>query len=1319
MTSRKTRTQKARTRSRPGTRTKTPTGATAEDSHDLLVAGWSQSRAGARSNRGYHFQDAVGAWLAARVAIGELAGDLIPEGFDDMTLEDPESNNHQIKSRVEHLGPFPAATAAGHLFDAWGANNARPQPSSMITVVLERGVATTENLTDPNARLASILAAGSPLEVAIRRGAKGRGLSRDDLTAVLARTVALGLAWSDVDDRTDVLTSSLATVPPAARPVLRRTLYASVARATDHNSSADYDHRQRLTRTELVADVAATAELIDVAGLEAAVRDGLCSPLRYDADPAVTDAFYEGTSSLPTHLASGLIVPRPELAAQIVAALDAGQPVVIVGPSGVGKSAIAWTVPAALTGVLWFNIHRLETSADATALLRLARTHGAAPGAPVGLVLDGAGTPGRTGWAELRALAATTPGIVLLATARNEDLPTLGTLTDVASVAVALDEPAAATIFDGLRRRGATNAPHWREAFESSEGLTLEYTHLLTRGERIDDVISEQIRTRLVERRDDELQLLGVVAMADQWSATVDTATVLAATGATDLELRRSIERLAREHLLVERDGVLTGLHPVRSEAITRAIHRSPPPTLEGTLTRTLELVPDHQIARFVVRALRDDPSLAPTVMDAAERSVADPDRLTAYLEGLRIADIEIRVQRWIDILEQQQVRRSLRLALVLFTTASLDQDLFPPPVVRAVEAMQALPPGNLQDQLADRLGTATISRAVTASTVERASVLVAALDRWAGTIEPSIDSTTPLGQDLATASIEAVTGLLAVASRREDRLAADLIDALGGADALLRRLHGENPWILRAELRDSPEGPVGYARLLHLSDGHQGDSRENCVALARHLLRILPEIRSTDVKVRGPGYTSIIFDGYEHGSSGLVRDYDHPEATVRWNQELLKAAADLMGAGDTVRLAAAYPILQDLVTITAEVGARWVRVDGEVGARRLPGERSRLAIAGGDLPPPIGRTTRDAASDQPTAQLTDHLSSLISNLTENVFGRLDSDANPYALAAFLRDTVHGDIVKARQEPWHLIPEGDLARQHLDRLAEHTWDLHDTLKARTDDPTSEPVIRSVARHGSWKHALHRAGTAAREAIDHAAETRRAQFEAELRRGDPEVQLTVLSRFSNGLTHLAVLADVDSLLEWDEKAVVSSIRSHRTDGEQVALIPLRQGRPIEGVGLNVGLSTDFPLGDVGEWRLRLLDAHTAELGGHVRDANEALALLSGLADLDDQRRVHPAISVLMAEARTRFDSALDAIARRGDLFCAYLVNDLQELMKRVQAELVGSWSGRTYAHDLVAHVLGHESDEGRAATLRYLAALEWEIDSDRTRTALGI
>lgn len=1286
--------------------------------HDLLVEGWSRSRAGGRSGRGYHFQDAAGAWLAARIAAGQLTGDLVPEGFDDMTIEGDPSNNHQIKSRAEHLGPFPASEAAAHVLDAWEADQARPQPATVVTVILERGVATPEDLVDPTARLANVLTSDSPLQVSIKRVATRRHLATDQLDQILQRTVLLGLSWPDVDQRTDTLVASLASVPPAAHAVLRRVLYGSVARATDINGSASYDQRERLTRTNLVAAISTTAELIDVDGLEAALRDGLCSPLQYEHDPRATDAFYEGTASQPAHLASGLIVPRPDLAAQAVAAIDAGQPVVIVGPSGVGKSAIAWTVPAALTGILWFNIHRLETADHANALVRLARAHNASADAPVGLILDGAGTGQRTGWAHLRVLAAVNPGIVLLATARNEDLPTLGSLTDVSTVAVTLDANAAATIFSGLKRRSATTTHHWREAFEESNGLTLEFTHLLTRGQRIDDVISEQIHRRLTEERDDELDLLSIVALADQWSATIETDAIQAATGTTTFDLRRSIDRLADEHLLAEHDGVLTGLHPVRSQAITRAIHRTPPPTISATFERTLALVSTPQLARFIAQALREDPTLGMAVIDVAQESLIDRARLAAFLQGLRLADADTLVLRWIKILEEQQMRRSLRTTLVMFTATRLDLgDLFPEPVMRAVEAMSDVGPGTLRDQLADQIGSDRISDALTGATVQEATALIATLDGWAGALEPTVGADTTLAQDLATAPIETVTKLLATANSRDDNLAANLIAAVGGADALLHRLHNENPWILRAEVRGTPDEPLGYARLLHVSD-LQGDSRENCVALAGHLLRILPSIDVTDVKVRGPGYTPIIIDGYEHGVSGLIRRFDHPETRVAWNQTLMKTALTLMGASDTSRLAATYLILRDLVDLVAEVGARWVRSDNDPAPkRRLDREQRRLSTAGGDLPPPIGRTTvGDTSIDQPDkAKLTDGLSMLITDLTDNVFPRLAKDTNRYALAAFLRDSVQEHIVEARAEPWHLIPEGDVALRHLDDLAEHVWDLHDVLKAIGDDEHAATAILNTALNGSWKYALRRAADAARHVINHAEETRRAQFQDALRNDHPDHDITVLTQFRTGLTHFAVLIDLPSLLQWDEAAFVVSVRTHGGDNEQITIIPLRQARRIEGVGIRIGRNSDMPLLDVGEWEAQLPDAHPAEVGLLLRGANEALQLLSGLADLDETRRAHPAISTQMTDARARFDSAVEAITRRqGDEFCEGAVVDLNELMERVKAELDGDWQGPTYAQQLLLHLLGSVTDEGRDAMVRYLAALEWEIDPQQVR-----
>lgn len=1315
-----------KSRKRPGKRRPAPARLNSDtrrdsgESHDLLIAEWSRSRAGGRAARGYHFQDAVGAWLAARIATGQLTGELVPEGFDDMTVEGDPSNNHQVKSRADHLGSFPPSDAAKHIFDAWEANRLRAAPAGTVTVVLERAVASDEDLSGAARPLEDVLITGSPLQQAIARVASTRDVVGEDLSRLRRRTVVLGLTWTDLDNRIDVLLAGLASVPPAALGVLRRALYAAVARATDINGSTNFEERERLTRTGLVAAVADTAELIDVDGLEVAIRDGLCSPLRYEQDPRASDAFYEGTATQPAHVASGLVVPRPELAAQAVAAIDAGQPVVIVGPSGVGKSALAWTIPAALTGILWFNVQRVETAADANDLVRLARAHNATAEAPVGFMVDAAGIGLRTAWTDMRALTAASPGVVLLATARNEDLPTLGSLTDVATVAVDLDEHAAATIFEGLKRRGVTSARHWREAFAQANGLTLEFTHLLARGQRIDDVISEQIHTRLVEGRDDELEVLSIVAMADQWSATIEAGTLQLATGTTAFDLRRSLDRLSQEHLLVESNGVLTGLHPLRSQAITRALHATPPPKLVSTFKRTLDLVPTVQLSRYIAQALRDHPGLAPEVLDVAYRSSTEPARLASYLQGLRLADADTLVLRWIDALNEHKIRRSLRTTLVMLTVTDLDLAIFPDPVKRAVETMVAARPGTLRDDLADRLGSEQIADTLTRATAVEATALLATLDGWTATIEPAIGTDTVLAEDLAAAPIESITKLLATASGRSDRTARLVLEALGGTEALLQRLHAENPWILRAGVRNSPDGPVGYARLLHVTD-HQGDAHEACVGLARHLLRIIPTIDATDVKVRGPGYTPIIIDGHEHGVTNLLRRYDHAETRVAWNQTLTKAAVTLMGASDTSRLAAAYPILCDLADLFAEVGGRWVQGKNSATRNlRLAREQIRLTTAAGDLPPPIGRTTvGDNSIDRPeTVEFTDPLSTIVTDLTENLFVRLSNNQNPYALASFLRGTVEDHIGKARNEPWHLIPEGDKALEHLATLGDLAWELHDVLKAMHDDADAERQILNTARTGSWKHALGRAAEIARKIIDHHAETRRAQFETAIRRDNPGYDINVLSEFRDGLTDLAVSVEVPSLLQWDETELVASIRRHGGELEQIVVIPLRQGRPVEGVGVRIGRNTDLPLLELGGWERHLPDAHPAELGALVRAANDALQFRSGLADLDEARREHPAIEPLLNAALDRLDAAIRALEARGtDAFSEHVLVDLNELVERVKAELSGQWQGPTYAHQLLRRSLGDNTDEGRDAIVRYLAALEWEIDPQRVRDLL--
>ena len=91
-------------------------------------------------------------------------------------------------------------------------------------------------------------------------------------------------------------------------------------------------------------------------------------------------------------------------------------------------------------------------------MVRLLSAYGASSTAPVGLLVDAAGRDQIEGWSRLRQSVAAIPGVLLVGTARSEDLFTLGDLADCTTVRVALDEEAAATIHAGLVRRASDHS---------------------------------------------------------------------------------------------------------------------------------------------------------------------------------------------------------------------------------------------------------------------------------------------------------------------------------------------------------------------------------------------------------------------------------------------------------------------------------------------------------------------------------------------------------------------------------------------------------------------------------------------------------------------------------------------------------------------------------------------------------------------------------------------------------------------------------------------------------------------------------------------
>ena len=103
---------------------------------------------------------------------------------------------------------------------------------------------------------------------------------------------------------------------------------------------------------------------------------------------------------------------------------------------------------------------------------------------------------------------------MLLGSIRTEDLSLLANVRNTAVVECRMDELVAKEIFEALKADGRTSLASWEEAYEASRELTMEYTYMLTQGQRLSAVLGEQVRRREHESRSIELEVLRLVSTA-------------------------------------------------------------------------------------------------------------------------------------------------------------------------------------------------------------------------------------------------------------------------------------------------------------------------------------------------------------------------------------------------------------------------------------------------------------------------------------------------------------------------------------------------------------------------------------------------------------------------------------------------------------------------------------------------------------------------------------------------------------------------------------------------------------------------------------
>ena len=606
---------------------------------------WNESRSGAWAGRGFHYQHLVAVLILVRQWAGLAPlGYLVPEGFDDCVIELCDRRVLvQIKSRkdagfrdAEVRGILDAAAGrAAKLSDSHGIRSAvileQPRINKVDTDI-------AHFFDDENGR---VFLCQTPGEEVVR-------------------------LFSTKLKVADVIADGLVS-----------DLYRLVATAAAENASLSFEERRKISTTEVDRRIFERLEAADPTAIDHALLSGVLEPVDFTT-PVNESDFYRGVKVKPGHVAANLVLDRPNDVTGILDKLLRRRHVLVTGPSGAGKSALVWLATAAAGHIRWYQITAIATATDAEAIVRFVRARRPTEISPLGLVLDEVGSSNSYLWDvlvhELRGL----PNLYFLGSVRQEDVNLVANQSDTAFFQVVLAEDLARAVWEKLAARNGTNWSHWREPFEQSEGLMLEYIHLLTQGRRLAAVIEEQVRQRERECRDDELRIIRSTAVLCARGGEVAADRLFELLDLKPAAANRALRRLIDEHLVREsRPGVLGGLHMLRSDALVKASHDETVFLTAGTLWRSLPATTNDTLPRVVQSVLadsendREPPSLLKLAnMLGKSRYI---DQWAAILTGLGLATLDCHVISFMSILDQHGVERAHWSLASLYADPLLD----------------------------------------------------------------------------------------------------------------------------------------------------------------------------------------------------------------------------------------------------------------------------------------------------------------------------------------------------------------------------------------------------------------------------------------------------------------------------------------------------------------------------------------------------------------------------------------------------------------------------------------------------------------------
>ena len=1027
---------------------------------------WKKTRAGARAGRGFRYQDAAGALLAVEAWIGdEVWNAVVPEGVDDITLHGHECEiRAQLKARHDPQGTFSLTEAASFL-----AKAARALPANWaqggrvhLALVLERPVA---GLAPTGWRI-NLQESGQPLDTFREALLRVMEVSPETIGEILEHTHVV-VEQEPLERAIPKLEAQAGLVTATARLVLQQ-LREAAGHAADQNFSASADRPVSLGATDVQERIDAIGGIVDPVGY-LALTEGLCDVANF-SQPLTPADFYSGVNVMPGHVGAGLVFERPAHTTEILEALESKRIALVVGPSGVGKSALAWLAAYHTRhAVRWYRIRRVGPD-DIGRLVQLARTLDVRPERPVGFMVDDVGREETSGWDALVREAEALAGLLLMGSVREEDVFTLSTAARSPLIRPTLDEEFAERIWLALSTGGATQFGHWREPFELSRGLLLEYTHLLTEGCRLEETIREQVRRRLDEKRDDELLILQSVAFAAAHGGAIDQTRFRNRLGWEPPRFARALNRLINEHAIRQRsDGTLAGLHEIRSSHLDAAIRELLGDSVKTAMTGAVQGLYAADFATFLLRTLRRWPDQQAELIEALSQRVGEGD-LTCWapiLHGLGLATADLVATRWLEISRKAGIDDRFAPWVLNLVMAHAELDDIPG-FTKAKHAQEEFASVKVEDfrcQLTDYFRKPAKMLPLD---LEAYHELIATLLPLEG-CPTGPELTFSVDQNLFPLPLIPLLETIRTAHEVGLQFAQRLVDAAGGTDVLLERLYCELPWVTRPVFDETSDMPSISADVRVISDEHQPDVHGDVVRFCELMLAAAPA--ATLVKsnaVFADGSPARIGD-FTIATKCIPRKNLPPPARVAWNRAQLRAVQRLVSAScETKRITAFANAIEELAKMLREAGEFYCRMETPKKKWRFQ-MQLREVLTDFMPPPPINDVVPNALS-QGSYAVDDGLYGFATGI-QRLLGELTDGVSKQPALMATRTADLARIAEALLDPsiWRLTAEAPLKALH--QIREGLWDIRAVLGDTANDSRRRQIIARRFSRSSRRHMV--------------------------------------------------------------------------------------------------------------------------------------------------------------------------------------------------------------------------------------------------------